>query len=241
MGAGSLRRAATARHFVSSLHATAVGCLLLISLSCGASADNLPSKIEAPTIKKGDSWTYNKIDGWKNQKEFTSVMVVTDVTDAGFTEEAKRTDNGVVTIFHRDKNLNLLETEVGDRKFITTPFEPHLSFPLEVGKTWEQEVTYTRNFDDRKVVASLKAKVVGWEKVSVPAGTFDALKIMIDGPYNGSSSSPSGGRWSGQRSETLWYSPEAKTTVKLIYEDPDTYRSGLTKAIYEVVEYKLVQ
>jgi hypothetical protein len=240
MGDRVLNPRARAAQGVSLLIATTIPCAC-IALCSSAFAESPPPKVEAPMIQKGDSWTYNSIDGWKNEKQFTVVIVVTDVTDAGFTQETKRTDNGQGTVAHRDKNLNLLGREVGNRKFFATPFEPHLSFPLEVGKTWEQEVTFTRNFDDRKVVASLKAKVLGWERISVPAGTFDALKIVINGPYNGSWSDPSGGRWSGQRSEMIWYSPEAKAIVKSTYEDADRYRTGLTKTIYELVEYKLVQ
>src|SRR5207249_2634002 len=63
-------------------------CLLLVSQ---ALAQNPPStKVEAPSLKVGDSWTYDRTDGWKNLKEYTSVVVVTTVTEGEVRTEAKR-------------------------------------------------------------------------------------------------------------------------------------------------------
>ncbi len=221
-----------------SLLVCAAWCLFLV---LPALAQNPSStKVETPSIKVGDTWTYNRIDGWQKTKDFTTVLVVTVVTDGEIRTESMRTDNGEMTIGTRNKELNRRRTETGDRKFEWDPYYPSYVFPLEIGKSWEKEVTFTRNFDDRKVVAQLRGEVIGREKVSVPAGSFDALKIVVKGSYNGSMGSVWGGRWSGQQSETTWYAPEVKNFVKSIYEDADTFMSR-TKVIWELVEYKVTQ
>jgi hypothetical protein len=165
---------------------------------------------------------------------------VTAVTEGEIRTEAKRTDNGQITTIISNKDLNRRRTETADRKFNSDPYYPTYSFPLEIGKTWEKEVTFTRNFDDRKVVSQLRGEVIGREKVSVPAGTFDALKIVVKGSYNGWMGSAGGGRWSGQQSEIRWYAPEVKNFVKSTYEDADTFMAR-TKVILELVEYKVAQ
>lgn len=218
----------------------AAWCLLALSPALAQNASS--TKVEAPSLKIGDSWTYDRTDGWKNLKEYTSVVVVTAVNEGEIRTEAKRTDNGEITTIIRNKDLNRRAIQVANRKFDSDPYYPTYAFPLEIGKSWEKEVTFTRNFDDRKVVTQLKGEVIGREKVTVPAGTFDALKIVVKGSYNGwSGSAPQGSnRWSGQQSETIWYAPEVKNAVKSIYEDSNTFRS-VTKTILELVEYKLAQ
>jgi len=59
----------------------AAWCLLPLS---PVLAENAPStKVEVPSLKVGDSWTYDRTDGWKNLKEYTSVVVVTAVSEGG--------------------------------------------------------------------------------------------------------------------------------------------------------------
>jgi hypothetical protein len=218
----------------------AICCCLLIALQVGAQEPR-PSKIDAPTLKVGDSWTYDRTDGWKNLKEYTTVVVVTEVSDTESRSEGKRSDNGQVATVFRNKDLNRVRTEVGDRRFLAEPYYPLYSFPLETGKSWEKEVTFTRSYDDWKVVSKMKGQVLGWEKVSVPAGTFEALKIVLSGSYNGSGGPNTGGagRWTGQQSETIWYAPEVRNAVKSVYEDGGA--RSITKTILELVEYKVGQ
>jgi len=145
-----------------------------------------PASVEAPSIKVGDMWTFDKTDGLKNVKDSTFVAVVTAVTDSEIRTDRTRTDNGAVTKVTRNKNFNLMVMETANGKAIEDPFYPSFAFPLEIGKTWSGEVTRTRTYEsDRKVVAKLTGKVLAWEKITVPAGTFDAMKIEVKGFYNG--------------------------------------------------------
>jgi hypothetical protein len=60
---------------------------------------------------------------------------------------------------------------------VTTPHDGRLSFPLFVGKQWE--VSYeVAGADPRYRMRKITARVVAYEKVTVPAGTFDAFTIL---------------------------------------------------------------
>jgi hypothetical protein len=113
------------------------------------------------------------------------------------------------------------------------PFHPQLSFPLFVRKQWE----FSYNWGSDAFVAAagqynhemnnnriLRAGVVSYEKVTVPAGTFDAFKIE-----------GSDGRWGeavGLLSYVLYYSPQ----VGFVKYDQVVNRYGGLH--YELVDYK---
>jgi hypothetical protein len=90
----------------------------------------------------------------------------------------------------------------------------------------------------RKVSGKLSGKVLGWEKVTVPAGTFDALKIEVTSVYNGENMR---GRWTGNSTDTIWYVPKVKHFVKWLFEDGGGNVNSRTTNLYELVAYKLVE
>jgi hypothetical protein len=212
----------------------AAGCFQTTALAQSAPAGS----VEAPAIKVGDTWTFDKIDGLKNVKDSTSVTVVTAVTDSEIRADQTRSDTGAVTKVTRNKSLNLMVVEMATGKALEDPFYPSFAFPLQAGKTWESEVTRTRTYEsDRKVVAKLTGKVVGWEKVTVPAGTFDAMKIEVKGFTNGQNLR---GRWSTQTTDTIWYAPAVKSHVKWLFEDVNSTSTYKNTELYELVSYKLM-
>ena len=214
-----------------------VSCVLVAGSALAQNAP--PPKVDAPDIKVGDSWTFDTKDGVKNVKVSTSVLTVTAVGDGLIRIDSKRADNGEVTKLTRTGELNLVATEIASGKAAYDPFYPSFSFPLAAAKTWEKQNTYTRNYEaDRKVTSKMNAKVLGWEKVTVPAGTFDALKIEVTSVYNGENLR---GRWSGRSTDTIWYAPEAKHFVKWLFEDGGGNVNSRTANLYELVTHKLVQ
>jgi hypothetical protein len=227
-----MRRLATRRSF---LIAVGLG-LLPAGLSFAQSA--APATTDAPAIKVGDSWTFDRTDPSKSAKLYTSAMTATAVGDGGIRIESKRTDNGQTSTLTHTKELNLVSTEISGGKAAYDPYYASFAFPLEVGKTWERENTYTRTYEsDRKVVAKLSGKVIGWEKVTVPAGTFDALRIEVKSKYNGQNMR---GRWFGQSTDTIWYAPSARLYVKWLFEDGGGDGTHKNAWLDELVAYKLV-
>jgi len=88
------------------------------------------------------------------------------------------------------------------------PAFPRFSFPLAIGKTWQGEVR-KRDVPAQRygnVRESVKATVAGWERITVPAGTFTALRIDIAVTW--SDLDAAGLR--GMSRETVWYVPEVR-------------------------------
>jgi hypothetical protein len=89
------------------------------------------------------------------------------------------------------------------------------SFPLAVGKKWTYDYTFVVNgwtYTNR-----LSAEVVGVELVTVPAGTFETLRIFAVRRYRGEKTGrPTQVGWI---EDTFWYSPDAKNFVRRSYSD----------------------
>ena len=120
------------------------------------------------------------------------------------------------------------------------------NFPLQPGKTWTVE--YTEHNPDRSHTMEhfrTPYRVVGWEPVTVPAGTFNSLKIVADGDRSAElapgiasvaarhidASGTTGLRQtvitrpkaaSGRTYHVLWYVPSIKRWVK---SEDDSYSS----------------
>lgn len=72
--------------------------------------------------------------------------------------------------------------------------------------------------DGKITILTLKANVIGYESVTVPAGTFLAFKTIISA--------------NGQRFRESWYAPDAKAVVRSIQ-----YDSGGKGVVGELLEY----
>lgn len=110
--------------------------------------------------------------------------------------------------------------------------DPHsalFSFPLTVGKSWP--VTYGITTETGvKLKTETTSKVLGIEKVTVPAGEFEAYKVEQIGWSNGVSFS--GGR---RVSQVTWYAPSIGRVVRLEYKD---WQSGALPRVHNVIELK---
>jgi hypothetical protein len=219
---------------------------VLATVVLAAARVSAAESIERPLVKEGDKWTYSI-----QTEELKNNMM------AGFT---RKHDVSVVRVGSRnlivaskpaDSNLPPVESTVnldwsvprnigGKELIYAQPYK----FPLEVGKTWDHEITEP---NPTPAIALLRHTwhhtVIGWEDVTVPAGTFKALKIESEGNWYRESNPvaaasrgaivnvpnattatvtqqqaytppPTGGR----AYQALWYVPEIKRYVKLVYE-----------------------
>jgi hypothetical protein len=92
---------------------------------------------------------------------------------------------------------------------------PVFRLPLIPGKSWNAQIRETgETFHDS---GSETIHVIGWEKIKVPAGEYNALKMEIDYSYAGATNS--GYAYHGAYHETFWYSPDTRAVVKNISSD----------------------
>jgi len=83
------------------------------------------------------------------------------------------------------------------------PSRLHYSWPLTVGKTWEQDYKRERPVDRQTFNLSTVWAIEADEIVTVPAGTFKALKIT------------SKNKNTGALIYEMWYAPDVKQWVKI--------------------------
>lgn len=167
-----------------------------------------------PRFKPGQQWAYRRIDLWRNQEI------------ERFHQEISREEGGrwklVWTIIESEDRQR--RGSVTDESFsasthgfadpgLTGRHDP-LRFPLSPGKTWD--FAYTAKVKANTIRVTQRATVTGWETVTVPAGSFRALRVEHRGSYSATDGSFG---WSGNISETYWYAPKAQRIVKREYHD----------------------
>lgn len=208
------------------------------SKSAGQQAKNSESKVAAQAsgeppvgaIKAdlgfpapGTRWMGRFISA-KGVTTTTLYTVLDDGTHAG--KPVHRRSGGKSTNVYDKGTANHVATLRDDKE--TESYTPHagtFDWPLYVGKSWKAHYIY-RNLVRQTTIDPVQReyRVEAYEKVVVPGGTWDAFRIT-NMHVNGTSSS------------TIWYAPDLKLIVKRINETTARHSSGITKTIYEVIEY----
>lgn len=210
---------------------------LMLGALLPAAAQAPAERIEGPAVKVGDAWIYNKLEGWNNILEDISVVRVKRVGPEGIFMEATGLDGSNPALIQRTADFNLVRIQAPKFTKTTLPYYPNFSFPLWVGKTWKGKVDFeSTDQPGKEVHAELEGRVVGFESVTVPAGTFFALKIELGGPYRARNLE---GSWTGRIEDTLWYSPQVRNAVRYEYKDT-TGTSPYNHEIHELVDFWLV-
>lgn len=151
--------------------------LALLATGCagglaGSSADvACPPTVEAPVLYAGDSWTYRFNDGRYWQQMYDAV-----------TEDGLLRGQGPVAraAYYFDQAHTLRKVYI-DGTWLTsaTPDfpglgKPELEFPLAVGKRWR---SMWHEYDFHQLIQD--SRVMGCEQLTVPAGTFLAVRIVV--------------------------------------------------------------
>lgn len=183
----------------------------------------------APALKPGDTWTYRLVNRWNDEEikretytvfSVRSFGYVVEFTDSGSAEMKRRRWSQDLNGFMRDSE----DKDVGWWKF-----------PLTVGKSWESVGPWGGGSGRTEI----KRRIVGSERITTPAGTFDTVRIEGLGRWIRSE------RNSGVVSETIWYAPSVKRHVRREREVREaTFAVGSfsrlqTQTREELVEYKL--
>jgi len=167
----------------------------------------------APTFQAGDRWTYRAADGfrvavtWDETHEVTSAApqaITVTVIAKGATVDDRRTETwsapGVV-----------IAGAVFDNE--TRRFEPPLlryQYPLTGGEHWSQRMR-DANHDSRPYGGiDRTVRVGGYEKVTTPAGTFDAIRLSVIMRLDDETV----WRYPTECVYTIWYAPALGVSVR---------------------------
>ena len=154
----------------------------------------------------GDAWTYRlsepkRADGPKQR----AYRVKVTAADAGGIVEHYAVDGGAAGEWTHKGERELL----GLGKSVFAPYllafgEP----PNSLGRPQARDCGLS-------YICEASARVIGWEKVKVPAGEFNALKIEVRQEWRPvAMMGPQGAQLQGGRNLHVWYAPEAKRAVK---------------------------
>ena len=179
---------------------------------------------EAPVWQVADFWRYQLEDksGWmvqvaKVEKDLYIVDVPGDQYRHGFDP----------------KTLQFKTFVDAQGKKIAPPAESALlyDFPLSVGKKWTKVIKVEPETGPPQVYYYMY-KVVSFEKVTVPAGRFNAFKVERELYTQNNQKTPT-------TITHIWYAPEAKNVVKYKSMRPEGDRSGIPRESFELASYKL--
>lgn len=211
----------------------------LISTVCTAA--ELPAVVEKPEVVIGENWTYA---AYQNDQKFQIKIEIEELNDTEI--RTVFTPNGNAAYAKRqiyDRQWNLVETGDDANGFIKySPYLPTLHFPLQIGKTWKQNYEWNlreppetnsppktnpqtwKDVQDQKAGKNrtqgggrVEARVLGWEKITVPAGTFDTIKVELLSPhYAGSETSRIFAKkeMAGGMIQLYWYAPKIRRYIK---------------------------
>jgi hypothetical protein len=170
-------------------------------------------------VKVGDTWRWVRSDRRTGAKEHENLRTIKSVS-ADRVESTETDGDAVYT-----GDMRTIETAA----WVRTPPPPFANWPLAVGKKWDFKFVQNNKLGNRASSRwEYNTEVVAQEKVKVPAGEFEAFKIVSKGFWNNDTS----GR-SGRAVVTSWYAPAARATVKVEFED------GFSFNVTELVEFKL--
>jgi hypothetical protein len=166
----------------------------------------LAQKTERPEVRVGDQWQfvryYSVVSTTPNL-----TWQINSVTET----EISGTENGEPLRMTPDLNVfDSPEREQSNPKA--------LSFPLEVGKTWRYATDWLFKPKGSRGSIVVDVEVVAHERIAVPAGEFEAFKLVSKGWVSGTS--PINSQYDAVITTTYWYAAAPRAIVKSVTHNP---------------------
>ena len=185
-------------------------------------------EVRVPRLAIGDTWTHQVIDLLSGSVKSRYTLTLTSQT-------AKEWRFGK---FVTDRTWNLLHTS---RKRKTeewekwTPKRPQYDFPLQTGKTWTESAQ--KDSDVYLSQVTFTFKVIRQERVIVPAGIFDTLRVEGTSKYR-STRKKDGTSGEGVGTHRYWFSPAVGRFVAYEYEETNWKGVVYKKERDELVSFR---
>lgn len=207
-----------APHRRTLLRAGIAGAALTLLGACSARmkvAAPMP-EVSAPRIVVGDRWHYDECNGFNGLRVAGIDMQVTEVSPDG-TLALRLSVEGMPLSSLRDGQIepyhspwNVAEDAAFDLRNRYDPALPLLPWPLRPGDVHRHDSQVSVPGDAQRYRWTVITRVGEWERVSVPAGEFDALRIHRRIHFV----HPDFARDYAARSDTLWYAPSVGRWVQ---------------------------
>lgn len=200
---------------------------LMFAITNAAWAD-VQFPVEAPTSKLGEVAKYRNTDLWNNKELRTSQVEIVEVQPEHFVMRVTASDEPQPRTSRFTRQWQPCRSMKNSDQMICAGA---LKFPMQIGGKHAYDNLPWANGNGH---SSGSCEVKGQEKVSVPAGTFDAVRIDCGGYWN----RVFGGVFSGRVTETHWYAPKISRVVKTQYTDYNSGSGGIfNKTQTELIEF----
>jgi hypothetical protein len=188
---------------------------LLLVASCATNLSSTPpagmaAEVSAPELRIGSTWRYAVSDGFTRLARGTVEYRIRAVEGSVVTVDVRNGTQESTELYTRDGNW-LRRPATNMQVFSYNPPYRAFDFPLVAGKRWESRATATDPADGRSFPVAVNGRVLGWERIKVPAGEFDTLKVrrMVYLDYF-----RQGDRGQSVIRETDWYAPALNQVVR---------------------------
>jgi hypothetical protein len=140
-----------------------------------------PAQTPAPTA--GDTYVYRLVNGY-NKEELARILFEVEKVDGGNVTLAvtpDKADGGVARTDVHTREGNWLRHPVESHgqaiEYVFATAYPAYVFPLDPGKAWSVRVPASVAASGQRRSVRVDGRVMGTERVRVPAGEFDTVKI----------------------------------------------------------------
>jgi hypothetical protein len=198
----------------------------------------VPSALPSAFPHVGDRWQYNYKSMWKNVEPRTFVHQVTAVSDREVKEQMSTDTSGGKASDSKSVGADSRFVEWRGQGYYFVEFNPFLQAfgALQPGSAWKSLATPVE--DPFFTGWYSEGRAIGWDTVSVPAGTFKALRVELNSSRTASASSAAQSAPSRIR-YVLWYAPEAKRTVKHVRTVFTADGGRVAEDTYELAKYNV--
>lgn len=188
--------------------------LFLVFFSMLSSATDITP---APVWEDGFSWEYQVTPS--NGPQHTRTDTVISVEGNGYILQIEEAGKQRQAFYRKDGNLEASKIE-------------YYKFPLTVGDSWKQEFEYTGQKNKKNYTAQVEVQVVAIERITTPAGEFDAFKIVSTMHYTQLDTS-----YRNKVVDTNWYAPKVRKTVR--FESIDYGSADAKRTVLELIRCSL--
>jgi len=174
-------------------------------------------------------WQYRQLDGFTQEIQGEASHQVVSISNSEITvRQVNKGREGTRSIVIYDRFWNLIDN--GAMKY--EPSAGLNSFPMTIGKVMRKDFRGTILKTGRSAMCTEKGQYVAWEKTSVPAGTFDALRLDIEIECRGTGMDT----YLNKTITNSWYAPSINRIVR---SESQTVRDGRVRerTALELVRY----
>jgi len=190
------------------------------------------SVANAPSITSGDRYVYESVYPNNPKSNNKTERIVASVTSKKILLYSKNVASDSIRQLEYTPEWNFLSSKNKDGSGLTySPPLKYFEFPLKTGDSWSQDSIEKNIKTGKKRKHSISAIVGDWEQITVPAGTFNAIKVTAQtSVIDLETGKPTIGK------DVSWYAPEVGRSIKslLTSTNPDGQQE---KQMIQVLEY----